>query len=157
MQGAFQRLVVPVSGSETDSRVLDILPDLFSKDGGTVTFLYVVEVPQSMPLDAELPAEIDSGEHALRNAERVAKRVLPPRSTQVVTELLQARAVGPAIIDEAIERDAEAIVMTAAIHRRHGRPTLGETTDHVLLHAPCEVVVIRTASYNARTQGASAR
>jgi nucleotide-binding universal stress UspA family protein len=157
MQGAFQRLVVPVSGSETDSRVLDILPDLFSKDGGTVTFLYVVEVPQSMPLDAELPAEIDSGENALRNAERVAKRVLPLRSTHVVTELLQARAVGPAIIDEAIERDAEAIVMTASIHRRHGRPTLGETTDHVLLHAPCEVVVIRTAAHKARKQGASAR
>ena len=34
--------------------------------------------------------------------------------------------------------------MTAAIHRRHGRPTLGETTEHVLLNAPCEVVVIRT-------------
>lgn len=156
MQGAFQRLVVPVSGSETDSRVLDILPDLFSKEGGTVTFLYVVEVPQSMPLDAELPAEIDSGERALRHAERAAKRTLPARSTHVVTELLQARAVGPAIIDEAIERDAEAIVMTAAVHRRHGRPTLGETTDHVLLHAPCEVVVIRIASHNARTKGAPA-
>ena len=70
--------------------------------------------------------------------------MLPSRHATIVTELLQARAVGPAIVDEAIERDAEAIVMTAAIHRRHGRPTLGETTDHVLLNAPCEVVVIRT-------------
>lgn len=156
MQGAFQRLVVPVSGSETDSRVLDILPDLFSKDGGEVTFLYVVEVPQSMPLDAELPAEIDSGERALRHAEKVARRTLSARTAHVVTELLQARAVGPAIIDEAIERDAEAIIMTAAVHRKHGRPTLGETTDHVLLHAPCEVVVIRTTS-KAQKQGAPAR
>jgi nucleotide-binding universal stress UspA family protein len=58
--------------------------------------------------------------------------------------LLQARAVGPAIVDEAIERDADAIVMTAAIQRRHGRPTLSDTVVHVLLNAPCEVVVIRT-------------
>jgi nucleotide-binding universal stress UspA family protein len=145
MQGRFARLVVPVAGSNMDDRVLGLLPDLLNGAGGTITFLYVVEVPQSMPLDAELPTEIDTGERALRHAENVARRALPSRNTSIVTELLQARAVGPAIVDEAIERDADAVVMTAAIHRRHGRPTLGETTVHVLLNAPCEVVIIRTA------------
>ncbi len=144
MQGRFARLVVPVAGSGMDDRVLGMLPDLVSSDGGNITFLFVVAVPQSMPLDAELPTEIDSGERALRHAENAARRTLPSRNTTIVTELLQARAVGPAIVDEAIERDAEAIVMTAAVHRRHGRPTLGETIDHVLLNAPCEVLVIRT-------------
>jgi nucleotide-binding universal stress UspA family protein len=145
MHGGFDRVVVPVAGTEIDERVLAILPDLIGVDGGDVTFLYVVEVPQSMPLDAELPREIDRGEIALRLAESAAKRALPARSTQITTELLQARAVGPAIVDEAIERGADAIVMSAAIQRKHGRPTLGETMQHVLLHAPCEVIVIRTA------------
>jgi hypothetical protein len=122
MQRRFARLVVPVAGSGMDERVLGMLPDLLRNEGGTITFLFVVEVPQSMPLDAELPTDIDIGERALRHA----------------------RAVGPAIVDEAIERDADAIVMTAAVHRRHGRLTLGETTVHVLLNAPCEVLVIRT-------------
>jgi nucleotide-binding universal stress UspA family protein len=144
MQGRFARLVVPVAGSDMDDRVVGMLPNLLSREGGTITFLFVVEVPQSMPLDAELPTDIDIGERALRHAENAARPLLPSRNATIVTELLQARAVGPAIVDEAIERDAEAIVMTAAIHRRHGRPTLGETTDHVLLNAPCEVVVIRT-------------
>ena len=144
MQGRFARLVVPVAGTEMDDRVLGMLPNLLSSDGGTITFLYIVGVPQSMPLDAELPADIDLGERALRRAENAARQALPSRNTTIVTELLQARAVGPAIVDEAIERGAEAIVMTATIHRRHGRPTLGETTGHVLLNAPCEVVVIRT-------------
>lgn len=144
MLGGFERVVVPVAGTQIDDRVLGILPDLFNRNGGVVTFLYVVEVPQSMALDAELPLEIDTGERALRHAENVARQTLPARTTHIVTELLQARAVGPAIVDEAIERVADAIVMTAAIHPRHGRPTLGETTEHVLLHAPCEVVVIRT-------------
>jgi nucleotide-binding universal stress UspA family protein len=150
MQGRFARLVVPVAGTEMDDRVLGMLPNLLSSEGGTITFLFVVEVPQSMPLDAELPTEIDLGERALRHAENAARQALPSRNTTIVTELLQARAIGPAIVDEAIERDAEAIVMTAAIHRRHGRPTLGETTDHVLLNAPCEVVVIRTVA-NSRS------
>lgn len=155
MPGTFERLVVPVSGSPTDARVLDILPSLLNKDGGIVTFLYVVEVPQAMPLDAELPFEIDEGERTLQFAERTASRLLPSRTSQVVTELLQARAAGPAIIDEAITRDADAIVMTAAIHRRHGRPTLGETTDHVLLNAPCEVVVFRTVPLVPAPRGAN--
>lgn len=144
MHLGFERLVVPVAGSEIDDRVLAMLPDLLSGQGGDITFLFVVEVPQAMPLDAELPTEVALGERALRHAEDVARRSLKARSTQIVTELLQARSVGPAIVDEAIERAADAIVMTAAIHRRHGRNTLGETTNHVLLHAPCEVVVIRT-------------
>jgi nucleotide-binding universal stress UspA family protein len=67
----------------------------------------------------------------------------------IVTELLQARAVGPAIVDEAIEREADAILMTASIHRKHGRDSLGETTNYVLLNAQCEVVVIRTAPNDA--------
>ena len=144
MQGRFARLVVPVAGSEMDDRVLAMLPDLLNNDGGTITFLFVVTVPHSMPLDAELPTDIDTGERALRHAENAIRRVLPSRNTNIVTELLQARAVGPAIVDEAIERDADAIIMTAAIQRRHGRPTLSETAIHVLLNAPCEVVVIRT-------------
>jgi len=155
MQGRFQRLVVPIAGSAIDDRVLEILPHLLSRDGGAVTFLCVVEVPQAMPLDAELPSEVDAGEHALRHAENVARRALPPRTTDIVTELLQARAVGPAIIDEAIDRGADAIIMTAAIHRKHGRPTLGETTDHVLLNAPCEVVVIRTIPDRPLVSGAN--
>ena len=145
MQGRFARLVVPVAGTNMDDRVLGMLPDLVNSQGGTITFLFVVEVPQAMPLDAELPTEVDTGERALRHAENAARRTLPSRNTNIVTELLQARAVGPAIVDEAIERAADAVVMTTAIHRRHGRPTLGETTVHVLLNAPCEVVVIRTA------------
>ena len=143
MRSGFERLVAPVAGTGIDDRLLAVLSDLFNKDGGAVTFLYVVEVPQSMPLDAELPVEVDRGEHALRYAEHVAQRTLPARSTHIVTELLQARAIGPAIVDEAIERAADAIIMTAAIHRKHGRATLGLTTDYVLLHAPCEVIVVR--------------
>ncbi len=154
MPGAFERLVVPVSGSEIDRRVLEILPALLCK-GGAVTFLYVVEVAQAMRLDAEMPAEIAAGELALSYAERSSARLLHDRNTQLITELLQARAAGPAIVDEAIERRADAIVMTAVVHRKHGQATLGVTTEHVLLNAPCEVIVIRTVSSNLRPNGAS--
>jgi nucleotide-binding universal stress UspA family protein len=153
MQGGYKRLVAPMAGSGADDRVLGMVVELLGKEGGVVTFLYVVQVPQSMPLDAELPGEVEAGEQALRRAVATVRKAVPAKSLVLVPELLQARAIGPAIVDEAIERGADAIVMSANIHRRHGRSTIGETTNHVLLNAPCEVILIRVAPADNGRQG----
>jgi nucleotide-binding universal stress UspA family protein len=153
MQRGFERVVVPIAGADIDARALEILPDLFNKNGGAITFLYVLEVPQAMPLDAELPGDVAAGDRALQQAEVATRRALPSRSVRIVTELLQARAAGPAIVDEAIDRAAQAIIMSAAVRRRHGRLSLGGTTEHVLLHAPCEVVVVRAEQPESLSMG----
>lgn len=98
-----------------------------------------------MSLDAELPQEVSHGEGVLAEAERyaqgqVAKNV---RLQTVTTEILQARAAGAAIVDEAIERHANAIAMSAALRIVHGRATIGDTSDYVLKNAPCEVILVR--------------
>ncbi len=141
----FERVVVPIAGTSADDRVLALVPYLVSKPAGSLTLLYVVAVAQSMPLDAELPDDIHAGERALERAEAIARRALASKEVQIFTELLQARSIGAAVVDEAIERGADAIVMSAAVRRRHGRPTIGETASYVLLNAPCEVVVVRLA------------
>ena len=145
MELRYERLVVPVIGTPADQRVLALVAQLVQKQSVAVTLIYVVEVVQSMPLDAELPDEIAHGEAALHAAETVARRALGGKGVQVYTELLQARSVGSAVVDEAIERNVDAIVMTAEIRRQHGRPTLGDTVNYILMNAPCEVLVIRLA------------
>ena len=148
MDVRYERLVVPVVGSADDDRALAVAQQVVEKRPVALTLIYVVEVAQSMPLDAELPDEIARGEAALHRAEAGARRVLG-KGSDIFTELLQARSVGAAIVDEAIERDADVIVMTAAVLRRHGRPTLGATVDYVLLNAPCEVLAIRRPAGDA--------
>ena len=143
MDTTYRRILVPVTGTAGDERVLDLARQLAQKQAATVTLVYVVEVMQSMPLDAELPAEIDRGEAVLGAAEAAARRHLDQKSDQVHTELLQARSAGAAIVDEAIERDADAIVMAACNRKVCGRTTLGDTVEYVLKNAPCEVVVLR--------------
>lgn len=145
MDGQYERCVVPVAGTAADEPVLAIVPHLMPAQGATLTLLYVVAVAQAMPLDAELPEEIARGEDALRRAEAMTRRLLGNKRVQIHTELLQARSVGAAIVDEAIERGADAILMSSSIRRRHGRPTLGETVNFVHLNAPCEVITVRTA------------
>ena len=100
---------------------LALIGDLIHRQQVAITLIYVVEVQQSMPLDAELPAEIDRGEVILGRAEELAKARGLPEVDRLVTDLLQARSAGAAIVDEAIERDADAIVMAATIRRSTAR------------------------------------
>lgn len=138
-------ILVPVTGSDSDERLLKVVERIVRRQKASVTLLFIVEVVQSMPLDAELPVECERGEQVLRNAQADVLRNLESKTSTVDTEILQARSAGAAIVDEAIVRESDAIIMSASIQRRHGRLSIGETTDYVLRHAPCEVIVIRQA------------
>lgn len=138
-------MIVPVTGGEGDERLLEIVEKIARHESVDITIIYVVEVMQSMPLDAELPREISYGEQVLRKAEAVAGACLGGKSGSIRTELLQARSAGAAIVDEAIEHEAHAIVLGATVRKKFGRASTGETLDYVLVNAPCEVIAIRHA------------
>lgn len=145
MPSSYQRLIVPVNGSRGDARALTLVGDLVHRHQAAITLIYVVEVQQSMPLDAELPAEIDRGEAVLGRAEELAKSLISEKVDRLTTDLLQARSAGAAIVDEAIERNADAIVMATINRIKRGKTHLGETSAYVLKNAPCEVIVVRLA------------
>ncbi|MGC4191385.1 MAG: universal stress protein [Thermomicrobiales bacterium] len=140
-----RRILVPVSGGPSDDRLLKFVEKIARRQNSVITMVYVVEVQQSMPLDAELPIEIERGEQVLRDAKKIGMTCVDGRSANLSTELLQARSAGAAIVDEAIDRNADVIVMGTSIKRKFGRPTIGETVDYVLKNAPCEVLVVRPA------------
>jgi nucleotide-binding universal stress UspA family protein len=145
MTTRYERILVPVDGSVGDEQVMSIVAELAHDHKVAVTLIYVVEVQQSMPLDAELPDEIYRGEAILDRAERLAAGCVHHKLLDVSTDLLQARSAGAAIVDEAIERRVDAIVMAAGNRTIHGKVTMGETINYVLRNAPCEVIAIRTA------------
>jgi len=137
-----KRFLVYLTGDPEDQRLLEFVEKLSYRPNTEITLTYVVEVDQSMPLDAELPQEIERGEDVLHSAELVAARCVANRA-MVSTELLQARSSGAAIVDEAADIDATAVLMSCRLRKKHGKVTTGETLDYVLRHAPCEVIVIR--------------
>lgn len=142
---AYSRIVVPVHGTVSDRRAIEVAGMISSGKSAEIVLVHVVEVAQSLPLEADLPTEIGEGEQALREAEDWA-RTHTSQVGRISPELLQARSAGAAIVDEAVERGAEVIVMALCQHRRHGQPTQGETVPYVLQNAPCEVVVTRLPS-----------
>jgi nucleotide-binding universal stress UspA family protein len=96
-------------------------------------------VPRALPLDADLPDEVVKGEAALAHAEALARGP----DTIIESELLQARSIGAAIVDEATERHADLIVLGAQYRRRLGEFNMGVTLPYVLKNAPCRVLVAR--------------
>lgn len=131
--------LVPVDGSPESLKAVEFACGIAKRTKGKVHVVHVIEVKRSLPLDAELVTEALRGEEILDEAEKVARRA----DLEVEGDLLQAREAGHAIIDEATERNAEAIVIGVPFNRPYGDFELGRVPAHVLKNAPCEVILLR--------------
>ena len=132
-------ILVPVNGSMASMKAVEFACTLAKRTKGRVNVVHVIEVKRSLPLDAELVNEALKGEQILDEAERTAKRL----DYEIEGELLQARDAGHAIIDEAMERHADVIIIGVSYRRPFGDFELGRVPSHVLKSGPCEVILIR--------------
>ena len=142
----YHRIIIPVSGGPEDDRAIDLVGELAQRHPTNITLVYVVEVQQAMPLDAELPEAVARGEEVLARTEQRARQRLPTSAELIATDLLQARSAGAAIVDEAIEQNAGLILMATSVTIRYGKPATGDAAAYVIRNAPCDVILIRSAS-----------
>lgn len=149
----YRRILVPVHGGPLDQYALDLAARVCDKDGGTdLTLVYVVEVPQRLALDADIPCDIEDGESVLQSAAKYAQSIRGVKWHKVTTELLQARQAAAAIVDESTERGSDAIILASANRRRRGRLTQGETVPFILDSAPCNVILVRASTLDRSVQ-----
>ena len=128
---------MPVVGTEVDEEAIRLACRMGKKDKGKVWAVSVVAVKRALPLDAEVDSEIQNAEDILDHVQRIAEE----EDCEVETDVLQAREVGPAIIDEAVERGIDLILMGIKYKRRFGQFSLGSVVPYVLKNAPCPVIL----------------
>lgn len=133
----FKKILVPVNGSDTDNEVTKLACLLAKRDKSKVYVVYVLTIKRALPLEAEIESEIKKGEELLDHIETVAEE----QEYEVETELIQAREVGPSIIDEAVEKAVDVVLMGVKYKRRFGQFSLGNTVPYVLKNAPCRVIL----------------
>ena len=136
-----RRILVPINGNPTDEEIVALACGIAKRTKGEVHVVYIIEVKRTLPLDADLPPEAEKGEMVLEQGERVAEEW----DQKIQADLLQARDVGPTIVDEARERGADLILLGITYKKRFGEFDLGRTAPFVLKHAPCRVWVCRQA------------
>jgi nucleotide-binding universal stress UspA family protein len=134
-----KKILVLVNGNSTDSAMVVLAAQTARRGKGRVYAIHVIEVRRTLPLDADLPEERRHADAVLDRAEQTAEE----QGIDIETEILQARDVGTAIVEEAIEAQADLLIMGVPYRRRFGEFDLGKTIPYVLKHAPCEVWVCR--------------
>ena len=132
-----KRVLVPVRGSDADEETMRLACQLAKKAKGKVWAVSVVAIKRALPLDAEIESELKKAEDILNKAEEVAEE----EDYEVETDVLQAREVGPAIVDEAVERGVDLIVMGISYKQRFGQFSLGNVVPYVLKNSPCPVML----------------
>ena len=134
-----KRILVPISGNGADGGAIELACALAKKSKAKVYIVYIIEVERSLPLDAQVDAEVEKSEEILTRAEDIAADL----GYDIETDLLQAREAGPGIVDEAMERRVDLIVMGVGYKMHFGEFDLGKAIPYVLKEAPCQVLLFR--------------
>jgi nucleotide-binding universal stress UspA family protein len=133
----FSKIVVPVTGTTADDEVVKLACQLAKKSKAKIWAVYVLTVKRSLPLDVEITPDVKKAEEVLDHIATVAE----DEGYEVETDLLQAREAGPTIVDEAVEREADLILMGVIYKRIFGQFSLGSVVPYVLQNAPCQVIL----------------
>ena len=138
-QGAeFRRVLVPMKLGTIGEEMVATAIALAKQRGAAVEALYVIQVPLSKSLDAEL---IDAEERAAASLAE-ARLLGEDNGVEVRTETVKSRAIGPAIVDEAKARGVDLIMLGSSPRWRRQSAFFSPTVDFVLKNAPCEVLVV---------------
>ena len=136
----FRRAVIALSGGPSDSRIVQLAAELARTARVELVAVHVVEVDWSLPLDADIAGSSDEAQQVLDYAEEIAEDA----KVRLEPVLLQARDVGPALVDEASERNADLLLLGLPYRKRFGGDfAIGRTIPYVLKNAPCAVWVVR--------------
>jgi len=133
----FHKILVPVIGTEADDEAMKLACRLAKRNKGKIWAVYIIAVKRALPLDAEVEPEIKKAEGILDHIESIAEE----QDYEVMTDLLQAREVAPTIVDEAVERGVDLILIGVTYKRRFGQFSLGSVVPYVLKNAPCHVIL----------------
>ena len=136
------RILVPVLGvDEVDIPALKVTALLLGgREGVETSLLHVIEIPFDRTLDAEDEQATARADEILSRAEALlSERGIPTRTSTV-----QARAAGPAIVDDANEVGADLIVMGLRYKKRFGGQwDAGRTVPYVMRNSTAAVWCLR--------------
>jgi basic amino acid/polyamine antiporter, APA family len=133
----YRSILVPLAPGRGTEEALDVACRLATERRARIAAIAVVEVPLELPLDAHVEQQEREANALLDDARTVGDSY----GVDIVGRLARARTPGRAIVDEAERRVSEIIVMGAP-RRGRRRGVFGGTTDFVLRHASCRVMVV---------------
>jgi basic amino acid/polyamine antiporter, APA family len=135
----FERILVPMKLGDIGEEMVATAIALARDGGAAIDAITVVRVPRQFELEGDLPEDV---------AARVAASIDEVHAlgadygVEVRGEVVRARSIGHAIVEEAERRGSDLIVLGSAARWRRQSRFFSPTVDFVLRNAPCEVLVV---------------
>ena len=135
----FERILVPMKLGDIGEEMVATAIALAKERGSAIEVITVVRVPRKFALEGELPLEVAARVDASLEE---ARALGADYGVDVSGDVVRARSIGHAIVEEAERRDADLIVLGSSPRWRRQSRFFSPTVDFVLRNAPCEVLVV---------------
>ena len=131
----YHSILVPIVAGPESREAVELAARLANERAGRIVLLPVIVVSVELPLDADLNEQLSEAAQLLDRARGIAESY----GVRVLERVVRARHAGRAIVEEAVRRESDLIVLGA--RRVERRAIFGETVDYVLKHSPSRVMV----------------
>ncbi len=136
----YSRAVLGLNGGPTDELVVRLGCELARGRTMELIALHVIEVDWRHDLSEDTASSNATASAVLDLAENIAEQ----NKVTLRTELLQAREVGAALVDEAAELAADVMIVGLPYRQRFGGDfAIGDVIPYVFQNASCTVLVVR--------------
>jgi basic amino acid/polyamine antiporter, APA family len=135
----FRRILVPMKIGDIGEEMVATAIALAKEHDAAIEAITVVRVPRQFELEGPLPPEVAARVEATLEEARLLGE---DHGVEVRADVVRARSIGYAIVDEAATRGADVIVLGSSPRWRRQSRFFSPTVDFVLRKAPCEVLVV---------------
>jgi len=130
-------IVVVFSPDILSSHMMALAAKLARGERSELLAIYVIEVPYTLPPDAEMPVEERAAMDALGAAETIAVAT----DVSLRTEIIRARSTKQAVLDLAKREKANLIILGSFREGKYTGAPLGRTIEEIAADAKCDVLI----------------
>jgi nucleotide-binding universal stress UspA family protein len=130
-------IVVVFSPDILSSHMMALAAKLARGERSELLAIYVIEVPYSLPPDAEMPLEERGALDALGAAESIAVG----SGVSLRTEIIKSRSTKQAVLDLAKRERANLIILGSFREGKYTGAPLGRTIEEIAADAKCDVLI----------------
>lgn len=130
-------IVVVFSQDILSGHMMALAAKLARGEKSELVAAYVIEVPYTLPPDAEMPIEERAALDALGAAETIATNT----DVSLRTDIIKARSTKQAVLDLAKREKANLIILGSFREGKYSGAPLGRTIEEIAADAKCDVLI----------------
>ncbi|MFY9780453.1 MAG: universal stress protein [Candidatus Baltobacteraceae bacterium] len=130
-------VIIAFSQEIHSEHMMSLAVRLARRERARLLAAYVIEVPHTLPLDAEMEKEHREALGVLQVAESIARK----NNVEIETEVVSSRQVSSGVLELAKRKDAHLIIVGAYREGKYTGAPMGRAIEVIAAQATCDVLI----------------